>query len=476
MPGNPGGANSEVHNTGEIWAQMLWDVLNVLADEHGVAVARRRMSDYAVAGLLLTPPNPSFTEARDAILVAASALDTDDMTLMAAAFAGRGAGSCAVSPSVASATNLGVVESGTLAGKLAASNISLSDDGISCDHDGYLDPGESGTLHVTVANNGILAAEQVTITATTTNTGVRLGAPIRIAALQPFSSSDLAIPVTVLQTAPRNTNVTINLRIVGDNTCDRNGVSVSLTIRTGADDVPNAAKIDAAETKLSAWTPTGDFATTFWGRAREANGNQSFFVKDAGFPTDTQFVSPPLLASATEPFVLKIKHAYDLEAAGATLFDGGMIEVSTDAGATWNDVTAFGVTPGYTGALFIGSDNPLGGRQAFSGTSPGFPARNLLTLDFGAQFAGRSVLVRFRVGTDAGASQTGWDIDDVEVSGITNTPFPILVSEPSTCTARQAPLDDSTITATHQAPATSLAGFDGAVCIRNDRPVSLAAP
>ncbi|HZJ64254.1 MAG TPA: M36 family metallopeptidase [Kofleriaceae bacterium] len=103
-PGLPGGANSEVHNAGEVWAEMLWEVLNVLADQHGVTVARRRMSDYVVGGLLLSPPNASHTETRDAILAAASALDTEDMILMAAAFAGRGLGSCAVSPPITSST------------------------------------------------------------------------------------------------------------------------------------------------------------------------------------------------------------------------------------------------------------------------------------------------------------------------------------------------------------------------------------
>ena len=53
------------------------------------------------------------------------------MLLMAAAFAGRGAGSCAVSPSNSSATNAGVVESGTLAGKFGLGGLSLLDDGIS---------------------------------------------------------------------------------------------------------------------------------------------------------------------------------------------------------------------------------------------------------------------------------------------------------------------------------------------------------
>src|SRR5262249_54007115 len=110
--GHPGGANSEVHNTGEIWATMMWEAFNVLADAHGVTAARRRMADYVVSGMLLTPTNATFTEARDAILVGASALDTDDMLLMAAAFADRGAGSCAVSPARTSPTNAGVVESG----------------------------------------------------------------------------------------------------------------------------------------------------------------------------------------------------------------------------------------------------------------------------------------------------------------------------------------------------------------------------
>jgi hypothetical protein len=323
---------------------------------------------------------------------------------------------------------------------------------------------------VSVANNGILAAENVAITATTTNTGIRLGTPIHIALMQPFSHSDLTIPVTLLPTAPRNTNITISLHITGEDTCDKAGVNVSLSMRTGVDDIANASNIDHAETKLSAWTATGDGAASVWGRVIETGGNQLFFGKDSGSPSDTQFVSPPLVVRTTEPFVVKLSHAYAFEGSPGTLFDGGMIEVSTDGGVTWNDVTTFGVNPGYTGALFVGSDNPLAGRQAFSGTSPGFPARSLLTLDFGMQFAGQTVQVRFRVGTDAAVAVSGWNIDDIEVDGITNTPFPILVSELATCTARKASVDESLVVATQVAPATSLRAADAAVCILNDTP------
>ena len=237
-PGFPGGPNSEVHNAGEVWATLMWEAFNVLADAHEVNVARRRISDYVVGGLMMAPPEATFTEQRDAILATASAFDTDDMILMAAAFAGRGAGSCAVSPSNDSPTNEGVVESGTLAGKLVVGGLSLIDDGSSCDNDGYLDPGESGQLRLTLANNGILAADNVSVTATTTSAGVQIGAPIEIAAQQPFTSSSLAIPVSLAATAPPDTVVTIRVHAQGESTCDSEGIDVELTVRTGVDDVP----------------------------------------------------------------------------------------------------------------------------------------------------------------------------------------------------------------------------------------------
>jgi hypothetical protein len=463
-PGLPGGANSEVHNTGEIWAQMLWDVLNVLADEHGVAVARRRMSDYVVAGLLLTPPNASFTEARDAILAAASALDTDDMTLMAAAFAGRGIGSCAVSPPINRAGNTGVVESGTLAAVLQAGGASLIDDGISCDHDGILDPGESGQLRVTLANTGLFAADEVSVTATTTATGLRIGAPVRITSVAPLSSLAVSIPVTLLQSAPRNTPVTITLRVEGLNLCARTGISLALTVPTGIDEAAAAAKIDRVETTITPWTRTG--TANLWSVAAEATGNKLWSGRDLAVVTDTQLVSPALLASTTEPLVVKFSHAFSLENG----FDGGVIELSTNGGTTWTDAAMLGVTPGYTRTISTVFGNPIAGRMAYSGASAGFPARTQVTLNFGTQFAGQSVLLRFRIATDTSVAGVGWNIDDIDVSGITNTPFPALVVEPSTCTARQAPLADSAVLSVEEAPATSLDAFDGATCIVNDTP------
>jgi hypothetical protein len=116
--------------------------------------------------------------------------------------------------------------------------------------------------------------------------------------------------------------------------------------------------------------------------------------------------------------------------------------------------------------MFAGS--ALAGRMAYSGASPGFPARNLVTLNFGTRFAGQSVLLRFRIGTDTSVAGTGWNIDDIDISGITNTPFPALVPEPSTCTAHLTALADSALISVRQAPATSLEAFDRAACVLED--------
>ncbi|HEX8107451.1 MAG TPA: M36 family metallopeptidase [Kofleriaceae bacterium] len=249
-PGFPGDGsnNSEVHNTGEIWASMMWEVFNVVADAHGVEVARRRMADYIVAGFLMSPRNPSFTEQRDAILVAASAMDSDDMLVMAGAFAGRGIGSCAISPDKASAANAGVVESGTLAAKLAVGGLSVDDNGPKGDHDHILDPGESGTLSLTLANNGIIAAENVTVTATSPGAGVKFGAPLVIAAQPKFSSSTLSIPISLAANAPLNTMITINVHVAGQFTCDRNGIDATLTVLTGANPMMvNASRLTSED-------------------------------------------------------------------------------------------------------------------------------------------------------------------------------------------------------------------------------------
>ncbi len=115
LPRNPngGGANSEVHNAGEVWCCALWEVFVNLVAKHGHAEAEPRMLQYVIGGLKLTPARPTFTQARDGIIAAVATLDAADLLEVWAGFAKRGMGDGAVSPPSNSTTLTGVVESFT---------------------------------------------------------------------------------------------------------------------------------------------------------------------------------------------------------------------------------------------------------------------------------------------------------------------------------------------------------------------------
>ncbi|TAN65852.1 MAG: hypothetical protein EPN17_15480 [Methylobacter sp.] len=108
-----GSANSELHNSGEVWASMLWEAYTALLNDTArlsFSEAQNRMLDYLVASLKMTPANPTFLEARDALLVVAKARDPADYALFWQAFAKRGAGIDAKAPKHYSRNHAGVVE------------------------------------------------------------------------------------------------------------------------------------------------------------------------------------------------------------------------------------------------------------------------------------------------------------------------------------------------------------------------------
>jgi hypothetical protein len=111
-PRNPfaGGPNSEIHNAGEVWCTALWEVFVNLVAAHGHEAAEKRVLEYVIGGLKLTPAQPTFTQARDGIISAVAALDAGDVPLVWRGFAKRGMGRNAVSPAATSTNLTGVVE------------------------------------------------------------------------------------------------------------------------------------------------------------------------------------------------------------------------------------------------------------------------------------------------------------------------------------------------------------------------------
>jgi MYXO-CTERM domain-containing protein len=193
-----------------------------------------------------------------------------------------------------------------------------------------------------------------------------------------------------------------------------------------------------------AWARTGDAMNHYW------HGN------DTGVPSDEILTSPGLVVSTTVPFVMNFSHRYSFEADvdGGIYYDGAVMEISDDNGATWVDVSAYTpkpLDPGYTQKINATlppdagqSDasppeaNPLAGRMGFAGDSPGYPNYLTTSLDYGMTLAGKTVKFRFRIGTDEGTGAPGWDLDNFtfggpQFSSLTNTPFGAITANAGIC-------------------------------------------
>jgi fungalysin metallopeptidase (M36) len=150
----------EVHNLGEIWATNLWEMRSriIAANGGNVPLGNGLAMQLVLDGVKLTPVDPSFTDARDAILdadCAANACANEDSIW--GAFADRGLGYGAGTSS-GRATQIGVAESYSLPA-LSAGSVILDDS--AGNNNGFIDPGETISMRVGLFNPWRSAAKGI---------------------------------------------------------------------------------------------------------------------------------------------------------------------------------------------------------------------------------------------------------------------------------------------------------------------------
>ena len=178
----------EVHNSGEIWALTLWGVrARVIADPAGghgdVPTGNQMMLQLVTDALKMTPNDPTFTQARDAILQADCATNSCDLEASIwAGFADRGLGYGAATPFNVmfgyTASHMGVKESFSVP-FLDVANVAtdVTIDDSASNNNGTIDPGEAVKLTVKLTNPWRAAAKAVTgatATLTTSTAGVTI--------------------------------------------------------------------------------------------------------------------------------------------------------------------------------------------------------------------------------------------------------------------------------------------------------------
>lgn len=436
-PINPNaGTNSEVHNTGSVWCTMLWECYAALLRDTGRLTfdqAQTRMRDYLIAAYKMTPLNPTFTEARDAVLAVALANDPFDHEAFCDAFAKRGCGSGAISPPRFSNDNVGVTESYACGGALEFASASLSDDLHSCDNDGVVDNGESGTLAISLRNTGGTSLSSTTVTVTSSNPAITFpsGNVATMSNSQPFTTSTGSLPIGV-SGASGVTTLDFSLAI-SDPGLVAAAAPGTLVVPGNADPVPST--IEDVEFANSGWTISGNplVPANAWQRTLYGS-DYRFHAPDVGGISDQYLVTPPLDVAATGNFSFTFQEAHEFETSGGVFYDGGVIEISTNGGASWSDIGS-AASPGYGGVIFTGANNPISGRSAYVATNAAWPGLNTVTVGLGTAYAGQTVKIRFRLATDEAAGGDGWQIDDLAFTNLTNQPFMALDPETTACSA-----------------------------------------
>ena len=190
---------NEVHNQGEVWCVTLWEARANLIAKYGTTNGNQLILQLVTDGMNLSPANPNFLEARDAILQA-DEVDNGGANLpeLWAAFAKRGMGFDATSPG--SSTTTGVVESynlpddlritpggdslsiGPVGGPFSVTNWSFTLTNIGA---AALDwTATSSTNWLAVSPNGGNLTTGTTVTAHLTNAATNLAAGIYTASLR----------------------------------------------------------------------------------------------------------------------------------------------------------------------------------------------------------------------------------------------------------------------------------------------------
>jgi hypothetical protein len=267
------------------------------------------------------------------------------------------------------------------------------------------------------------------------------GATLHFGPLAPHQPQALQLPVHLESAVGR---VVLPLHLTFGDASQGTTQAVDFTPWANANVSPADSATETFEEPSPPWTAgigssAGSAGEQPWIVLARTAADHVAFGPDSPFPNDQVFVSPPLQVSASAPFGFTFRARYGMEVDGndGTFYDGAVLELSNDDGASWTDL-GNALNPGYGGTLTAGngagaSSNPLAGRRAFVGRNPSYPGFDTETVSLGSAYAGQTVRIRFRVGTDDAATDDGIQIDDLAFTGITNTPFRSLVDDPGTC-------------------------------------------
>ena len=390
---------SEVHNIGEVWASMLWEVRAKMVTRLGFAIGNRRILQLVTDGLKLTPNGPTLVQARDAIIAAAQTTSADDVADIREGFRIRGAGF-----SARESNGVAVEAFDQPNVTLAATGFTVSD--ATGDNDGFPEPGETVSLSVPVINQAGVTINNVTVS-------VSGGGTADYGNIANGQTVTRQISLTIPANAVCGSLYTVTLNISSSN-----GTRTDMqTFRLGAPQFNGTAQnFDGvtAPALPSGWTKTSTGSSTGWVTATDlvSSAPNSAFTPAPDTSSQSILNTSANITSASAQ--LSFKTFYNTE----STWDGMLLEIQVGNGPFQNITTAGGsfVSGGYN--VLMNASSPFGAIMAWSGSSTTF-VNTVVNLP--SSVNGSKVNLRWRAETDTSVTATSGTpamrIDDVAITG-----------------------------------------------------------
>ena len=293
----------------------------------------------------------------------------------------------------------------------------------SCGVNSTPEPGETVTVDLPLLNTGLLNTQNLTAALLATGSITNTSEPQNYGTLTVGGSPvERPFSFTVAATVTCGSEILLNFQLQ-DGTNDLGVVTVAL--RAGVVRPALRQNFDrvAGPGLPQRWTSSATGAQSSWkaSRSRSTSGTKALFSPDPN-QVGLNELSSPVFKINTAGAEISFQNWYELETTFLRnrLYDGSVMEIKIGDG-DWQDIIAAGgqfLSGGYDGVIDSCCQNPLGGRNGWSGRSGVNSLSEFITTraKLPPSAAGHLVQMRWRIGTDIGTFREGQYIDDLLVT------------------------------------------------------------
>ena len=294
---------------------------------------------------------------------------------------------------------------------------------------GVIDPGETVTVNFALLNEGLVNTTNLTATLLAAGGVSAPGGPQTYGALKAGGPA-VAMPFTFTAEGACGGTITASL-VLQDGTNSLGTASYAFQLGRFTQTTNLSEHFDkvTAPALPAGWTTSATGGQTLWitTTSNYDTPPNTAFCADSSILGVVELDSPLIsIQSSSAQLVFRNNYSLEAESDGSAAFDGGVLEIRIGNGA-FQDILAAGgsfVSGGYN--MVISSNevpksdnNPLAGRQAWSGISGPYNTNSYITTiaQLPAAAAGRAIQLKWRLGTDFDNYYpcAGWWIDTINV-------------------------------------------------------------